>query len=455
MTSVNVDVSSVVSPPHFLQTGVVVTDKQLCTSCSARSHDRFFIYNTKGARGSAYGSVGTFYGVNFCAVTENFGAYVCRSCRNTIQQYDSCQKKLLTLHQKLHSNRQQLITLNVGAQSSSTASNAPSISSEAQQLKEGVEHVEHPCACGKRPSCAEVTSAASPAKPTQKRTTFLQDTQDTLVQYVKSESEDQNNMLPLPVKSESEDQNNMLPLPCFPLLMASANSNGTGVGTEGRVPMPNSDPGAHKHTPTSCEKPRTQTITFRSVQLYKGLHHIARLLQGGSVVKVVHALYRYNKQMFTKAVGQLCKCEGTTVAKEDNSAALRIISSTYDVLSTNMDFVEDTIRRNAPLTWGVLHSFGTNRKGDYNVSHIRAAALILAHSRSSRLNRFQLLNSLALYQFDLRKEGFNYLSTLGVVCHPTTLYAHLRDVESSGQKIATSQRRRDCDIHEKVRSINH
>ncbi len=92
MTSVNG--SSDIPSPSLLQTGVVVTAKQLCTACSARSKDRLFIYNDKGRRGSAYQSVNSFYGVIFCAMNENFGAYICRSCKNSIHQYYSCKTKL-------------------------------------------------------------------------------------------------------------------------------------------------------------------------------------------------------------------------------------------------------------------------------------------------------------------------------------------------------------------------
>ncbi len=95
-----------------------------------------------------------------------------------------------------------------------------------------------------------------------------------------------------------------------------------------------------------------------------------------------------------------------------------------------MKEIDESLKQHSPVTWKALAGFTTNRRGASKGSYIRTAALVLANSRSQFLNRFQVLNAIALYRFDISNEGIQYLHAIGVVCFDHTLYARLKDVKA-------------------------
>ena len=177
------------------------------------------------------------------------------------------------------------------------------------------------------------------------------------------------------------------------------------------------------------QKRRKQTLTYRSTKLYEGLNHIALLLQGGSVRKVLIALWKYDSQTFSQTIARICHKEAALLSKDINSKPLRS-PSTLDLLQTDVKEIDESLKQHSPVTWNALAGFATNRRGASKGSYIRTAALVLANSRSQFLNRFQVLNAIALYRFDISNEGIQYLHAIGVVCFDHTLYARLKDVKA-------------------------
>ena len=80
----------------------------LCSTESKGSSDRYNIFNLSGNNGAALDDVERFLDVKFARVKDNFGAFICRTCRRDVQKHKIYLDKASSVYDSLHQKSQQL-----------------------------------------------------------------------------------------------------------------------------------------------------------------------------------------------------------------------------------------------------------------------------------------------------------------------------------------------------------
>lgn len=80
-----------------------VNNKQLCLACCSNHSNRYIVLDNNGKHGSAFKCFTSFYNVTLVDNKANYGTYVCKHCKEAIEQALRLEEKLSALKTRLSS----------------------------------------------------------------------------------------------------------------------------------------------------------------------------------------------------------------------------------------------------------------------------------------------------------------------------------------------------------------
>jgi len=435
------------TPKKQYSRGVIVPNVGLCVLCSTVNKQKYRIFNCDGSSGAGRRLAQCFLEVNFSTQRENFGAYVCVNCRKLIEQYINYQNKVQSIFSRLELSRQQIETVSsnkrvtpgkttcspkcVKKSRNRTASTTPQKAganrntspSTPQKSATPTKWKCSPRGSGKknlgkgmRPSPKKQLSFSSPtasfcppeSSTPQGSTLFSQSTHSIL-------SEDLENTIEVASYAEITE------------LSTSSQLEEKSSVNSGKVNFRNQKKKLKREKQTSQ---RSKTIQFRTVKIANEMYPIAFSLKDGSVHQALKKIHAEHPQTFQNFVSLIVKEESQAMSRHSKSYTHRDTSA-EDIENINLDKMAKQIKQICPLSWMVTCTVASNyyRKYKFKKRFVLTAFLILLSSRSQNINSFQMANALAMYRFDINKEGIEFLCSLGVTVSHTSLHRKLKAIE--------------------------
>ena len=406
--------------------GVVTESVDTCVLCNNVARQRYFIVTEKGTDGSAKRDIEHILDVKFLIRPENFGAHICSPCKNMLTKANGYKTKLNAIEEKVKSHGQNLKQLWANKRTtpqSHTPKGKLSPSPSKQVSHKNLSPSYTPNRKHSRRSISFTSSNNSYVAPTPSSVSsgltppiHICDTPPISSSDVSAELTPPSQISdasPLTPPIQSSDvlffpQEDTVELTVASEMMSTENS-----------------------METSPDPTRTQTLRYRTSNVAKNMSPVALSLRNGSIKKTLETIHAIRPIDFQSYVALLVKREGEEIVKYDNSNIHRE-SSPELLRETNLENMMHRLQEHCPLTYTVASKFASSsgRKQKVKVNQVLAALLILLKSKNQNINRFQMANALAMYKFNLSKEGFQYLSSMGVTVSHATLHNKLQEVAS-------------------------
>jgi hypothetical protein len=417
----------------------------MCILCSEFIKQKYYIFKRDGGPGAAKSIVENFLSVSFAPLKENFGAHVCIACKKNVQKCIGHQATINDIVRKLEGSSQTLQA--VSSQKRVTPGRSPfktrfspRLAKKSRTVTPTTSPIKGKNGTPRKTVTPQRWTASPLSTPTQrvKKSERVTSSKKQL-SFSSLDSSFYPSHISTPHPSSSISVH---PILHEDLTTASFIETVTDAepdqSTEDDISkLANSD---KSHATTRTEEKgatkatknpaRRKTMLFRSVRIARDMFPIAISLKDGSVRHALTKIHAKFPQVFYKYVASIVKRESQAMGHHNNSHLNRD-NAPEDLEKINLDDMTKTIQETCPLAWSVACTVASNyqRKYKYKDRYVLTAFLILLSSRSQNINTFQMANSLAMYRFDINKEGIQFLSSLGVTVSHTTLHKKLHEIE--------------------------
>ena len=174
---------------------------------------------------------------------------------------------------------------------------------------------------------------------------------------------------------------------------------------------------------------KSQPYVKNKKQAWK-VKQIAQTLETGNIKNTLRMIKTQHPNEFQSFIAQTVDKECTALLDYDNSKPLRN-NSPQELWDFKLTDILQAFQTHTPFCWKIMCKMASERHRSYEYieSYVLTAFLILMKSRSQNVNAFQMANALAMYKFDITREGFDYLSSLGICVAHSTLHNKLKEVE--------------------------
>ena len=405
------------TPTKVYNRGVVDKDLKVCLCCSIQSKERFLLYSKNGVN-DLKKKLEYHLDVHFADTVANCGSYVCRRCKAEIDKLDHLKQKTEAIRKTVNTWDKNFATIATTKRVSSIGS-TPTKSTVPKSARLSFS-----------PSNRKILPMTSTPKyvktPKSSKKALFGTTEDGSIHLSPGASSSASNSI---LKS---------------LLMSGDSSWSETAGLE--CPRSEESTSTLNVVRPKTFKPlvtrqqlgknikRVVSVVCRKSKTAKNIQPIVHSLRNGSYKNGLKKIKEQAPAAFTNFVCNEVKKECEELSKIEHSSELRQ-TEPRDILTIDLQKIKKQILQQCPLVWKILCAVGSekrdgkNRKQQFPEAKVMSAMLTLCNARNRNLNRFQVANALAMYRYDIKKEGIDYLSTMGVCTSSSTLYKKLAQIE--------------------------
>ena len=175
---------------------------------------------------------------------------------------------------------------------------------------------------------------------------------------------------------------------------------------------------------------RTDITTYGSMKMKAALGPVVKSLSHGSYRKAVRLLLTSSndqvKKQAIKGIKDAVNLEINSLIKVNKTVLAK--GSEEDLTSFQLSDFSEPLKRT--IIWEVMSSAATKEKRKpVEEVKVSTAALILLNARSKFLSRFQYVVSVAMYNNQLQREGYNILSRMGLTVSHSALHRCLKKAQ--------------------------